>query len=45
MRNALHKTVDIICVLLEVAFAIISLPFKAIKAVLDIVSIVKRKAA
>ena len=43
VRKTLHKTADIICILLELAFAIISLPFKLIKAVFDIAAIVKRK--
>lgn len=45
MRNALHKAADIICIILEVVFAIISLPFKLVKAIFDIAAVVKRKAA
>lgn len=35
MRNFLHKTVDAICIILELVFTIISLPFKIVKAILD----------
>ena len=42
VRKALHKIADIICVLLELAFAVISLPFKLIKALLDIADSLSR---
>ena len=45
MRNALHKTADILCIVLDLAFAIISLPFKLIKAILDIAAVIRRKTA
>ncbi len=36
MRKFLHKAVDAICIILDLAFTIISLPFKIVKAILDI---------
>jgi len=36
MKKILHKTVDAICILLELAFTIISLPFKIVKAIIEI---------
>ena len=45
VRNTLHKATDIICILLELAFAIISLPFKLIKAIFDIAAVVKKETA
>ena len=41
MKKILYKTVDIICIILELAFTIISLPFRAIKACFDIVKVIK----
>ena len=43
MKKALHKTVDIICILLESICTIILLPFKLLKAILDIAKVLKRE--
>lgn len=45
MRSALHKIADITCIVLELAYTVISLPFKLVKAVFDIAAVVIRKAA
>ena len=45
MKNVLHKAADIICILLEIGFAIISLPFKILKAVFDIIEIIGKTPA
>ena len=42
MKNFLHKAVEIICIVLEIAYLIISLPFKIVKAIYDIADVVKR---
>ena len=36
MKKILYKTVDIICIMLDIIFQIISLPFKLGKAIFDI---------
>ena len=43
MKNLLRKTVDITCIILEAAYLVISLPFKLLKALFDIVDIVKKE--
>ena len=44
-NSKFEKAVEIICILLEVAFAFISLPFKIIKAIFDIADIIKKNPA
>ena len=43
LLDVLQRTVDIICILLEISFAIISLPFKLVKAIFDIANILMRE--
>ena len=40
MKNLLYKTVDIICIVLELIFTVVSFPFKVAKAVFDITKII-----
>ena len=40
MKNLLYKTVDIICIVLELIFTVVSFPFKVGKAVFDITKII-----
>ena len=43
--SKLHKAAEIICIVLEVAFAFISLPFKVINAIINIIDIIKKNPA
>lgn len=40
MKKFLYKTVDIICIVLELIFTVISFPFKVGKAIFDITKII-----
>ena len=43
MKAAFSKTVDIICIMLELIFQIVILPFRVIKAIYDITKIATSK--
>ena len=36
MKKLFRKTIDIICIVLDLIFTVISFPFKIVKAILDL---------